>query len=93
MIIKAVIQEFNGGRYGKMGERIALVEPKFFKNGKMIKSDFHEVAEIETIKKGYGYGYCAHSQRIKEVLEVVEDDGLEYELIEEFANRKILQLK
>lgn len=38
MKIKALIREFNGGRYGRSGEYIAIVEPQLFKNGKIKKA-------------------------------------------------------
>ena len=70
--IKAVIQEFNGGKYGKMGEYVAIVKPQYFKNGNMKKSGFTVDKIIETRKKGYGYSGCAHAERIAKVLEIIE---------------------
>lgn len=72
MRIKALIREYNGGRYGKMGEYIAIVEPQLFKNGKIKKSGFKLIKYIETVKSGYRYGNATHNESIREVLEVLE---------------------
>lgn len=66
--IIALIKEYNGGRYGTMGVSVARVEPTFFKNGKIKKMHFHIVEELKTLKKGYGYGNCVHTEVIDRIL-------------------------
>lgn len=70
--VKAVIREYNSGRYGRMGEYIAIVEPQYFKNGNIKKSGFTVIETIEQIKKGYGYGNCKHSEVIHDILEIIK---------------------
>lgn len=70
--VKAVIREFNGGRYGKAGEYIAIVELCYFKNGKFKKTDFRLVEFVERTKKGYGCGNCRHTESIEDILEIVD---------------------
>ena len=70
--VKARIREFNGGKYGRSGEYIAIIEPEYFKNGNYKKGSFRVVERLETIKKGYGYGSCTHSEQIADILEVIE---------------------
>ena len=70
--VKAVIREFNGGRYGRPGEYIAIIEPEYFKNGNFKKGSFHVVERLQTVRKGYGYGNCSHSEQIADILAVIE---------------------
>jgi hypothetical protein len=72
MKIKAIIEEYNGGKYGRPGEYIAVVEPAFFKNGKIKKTGFNVIQLIEITKSGYGYGNATHAERIKTVLEYID---------------------
>lgn len=69
--IKAVIREFNGGRYGKSGEYVAIVEPEYFKNGNYKKQTFRTIEVLEVRKKGYGYGNCNHSEQIADIIEIL----------------------
>ena len=70
--VKAIIREYNGGKYGRTGEYIAIVKPHYFKNGNYKKQSFDVVEVIEVIKKGYGYSGCNHSEQIADILEIVE---------------------
>lgn len=72
MKVKALIKCYSGGKYGRIGEYIAIVEPKFFKNGNMIKTGFHVVEILETIKKGYHFPTARYTESIAEVLEEVK---------------------
>lgn len=69
-LLKVRFTTYNGGRYGKTGEYIAIIKPVYKSNGEIKKTDFEIVEILQTIKKGYGYGYgnavTAHS--IKEIL-------------------------
>ena len=70
--IKAVIEEYNGGKYGRKGEYLAIIKPRFFKNGGIIRSNFEVVERLETIKKGYAAsGNATHAERIGSI--IVED--------------------
>ena len=70
--VKAVIEEYNGGRYGRKGEYVAIIKPEFFKNGKIIRSNFKVIERLETIKKGYAAsGNATHSERIGSI--IIED--------------------
>ena len=69
--VKAIIQEYNGGKYGRMGEYVAIIKPCFFKNGKIIRSQFEVVETLETLKKGYRYGNATYSERIGTI--IIED--------------------
>ena len=73
MKVKAKIGVYNGGRYGRNGEYIAVIEPRFFKNGNMKKSDFKVIETLEITKKGYNYGNAPCSESIKEIIEVLEN--------------------
>ena len=70
--VKAVIREFNGGRYGKTGEYVAIVELRYFKNGKFKKTNFRLVEFIERTIWGYGCGNCRHTESITDILEIVD---------------------
>lgn len=71
-LIKARITVYNGGRYGRPDEFIAIIKPEYFKNGKIKKTDFTIIEELERIKKGYNYGgIAASSAVISEILEVL----------------------
>lgn len=68
--MKARIQVFCGGRYGRSGEYIAEIIPEYFKNGNMKRTKFQVVAKtIEVTKKWYKYGNATVSERIKEIIE------------------------
>lgn len=70
--IKARITVYNGGRYGRPDEFIAIIKPEYFKNGNIKKSDFTIIEELETIKKGYNYGGIATSSVvISEIIEIL----------------------
>lgn len=72
--IKARITEYNGGRYGRSGEYVAIIEPQYFKNGNMRKSDFRVVEVLEIRRKGYRANCCAtHTESIAEVMEIIEN--------------------
>lgn len=62
------IAVYNGGSYGRKGEYIAEVMPKFFKNGNMKKSDFVVVNVVEVLKKGYKYGTAKSVETIEEII-------------------------
>lgn len=68
MKVKAIIETYSGGRYGRSGEYIAIVEPQFFKNGNMKKTNFNVVETLETIKKGYRHHCANYSERIYKVM-------------------------
>lgn len=71
-LIKARITVYNGGRYGRPDEFIAIIKPEYFKNGNIKKTDFTIIEELETIKKGYNYGgIAATSAVISEILGVL----------------------
>ena len=72
--IIARIREFNGGRYGRTGESIAIIEPEYFKNGEVKHSIFRRIETLETLKKGYSYAGASHNEQIIEILEVVENE-------------------
>lgn len=69
--IKALIREWNGGRYGKSAEYIAVIEPEYFKNGSIKKGSFRVIEVLETTKKGYRYGNANHSEQIADILEIL----------------------
>lgn len=67
--VKAIIEEYNGGRYGRKGKYLAIIKPEFFKNGKIIRSNFKVIERLETIKKGYAAsGNAIHSERIGSII-------------------------
>lgn len=67
----ATVEVFNGGRYGKPEIFKALIEPSYFNNGKMKKTDFTIVKRLETIKKGYNFNNIArNSMRIGDIEDV-----------------------
>lgn len=66
--VKARIKTYNGGKFGKSGEYVAIIIPKYFKNGNLKKSDFEVVEVLEIIKKDYGYKTATHSETIAEIL-------------------------
>lgn len=68
MKVTALIETYSGGKYGRPGEYIAIVEPQFFKNGKMKKSNFKVIQVLETIKKGYHHHCANYSERIAKVM-------------------------
>lgn len=72
MKVKALIETYSGGKYGRPGKYIAIVEPQFFKNGNMKKTGFTVIEKIETIKKGYHHQCANYSERIAEILEEME---------------------
>ena len=67
-LLKVRYTTYNGGRYGKNGEYIAIIKPRYFANGNIKKQDFEVVEILETIRKEYGYGNCNHSKSIKEII-------------------------
>ena len=70
--VKAMIYEYNGGRYGRTGKYIAMITPKYFKNGNLKKGDFIEHDVVEIIQKGYNYGNAKSSKSIQYI---IEDQG------------------
>ena len=68
--VKAIIAEYNGGRYGRSGEYIAIIKPEYFNNGNMKAGGFTVIEKLETIRAGYGYPGANHNESIKEILEV-----------------------
>ena len=71
-LIKARITVYNGGRYGRPDEFIAIIKPEYFKNGNIKKTDFTIIEELETIKKGYNYGGNATSSAvISEIIDIL----------------------
>ena len=71
-LIKARITVYNGGKYGRPDEFIAIIKPEYFKNGNIKKTDFTIIEELETIKKGYNYGGNATSSAvISEIIEIL----------------------
>ena len=70
MKVKAIIREYNGGRYGRMGEYVAIIEPAFFKNGEMKKTGFSVIEKLEVTKNGYrANGNATHTESIYKVIE------------------------
>ena len=69
--LKVLIEVYNGGRYGKPGKYIAIVEPCYFKNGKLMTTKFKHIQTVEVISNGYNYGNATTSERIVEVLEEI----------------------
>ncbi len=67
----AKISVWFGGKYGRMGEYIAEIKPKFFKNGNMKKSDFTVVKEVETIKEGYRA--CISATKTETIKEIIKE--------------------
>lgn len=70
----AKIREFNGGRYGRMGEYIAKVKPEYFKNGNVKSTIFTKLETLETIKKGYRCSNAKQSEQIVLIIEIVDED-------------------
>lgn len=68
-MIKALIRTYSGGKWGRSGEYIAIVEPKYFKNGNMQKSGFRVIEKLEVLKRGYHHPCANYSESIAEVLE------------------------
>ena len=66
-LTRVKVQEFVTGRYGKCGEFIADVKLKYFKNGKVKKTDFELVKIVETIKDSHGFG-----KRTMRILEIYQ---------------------
>lgn len=74
MKVKALIEVkvFGNSRYNRNGMYYAIIEPEFFKNGKMKKTGFKEVERLSVIKDWYDK-FAAHtSYSIVEVLEEVD---------------------
>lgn len=69
--VKAKINEYNGGKYGRSGQYIAIIKPEYFKNGNIKAQSFTVIEKVETIKKGYNYGTATHSESICDVLEIL----------------------
>ena len=75
MKAKAIINVYNGGKYGRMGQYIAIIEPVFFKNGKMKKTGFRTIEVIEQIKKGYrATNNATQTESIGEIIEIYNDE-------------------
>lgn len=72
--VKAVVNQYNGGKYGRSGQYIAIIEPEYFKNGNYKKQSFNVVEVLKVVKKGYGYGNCNHSEQIADILEILGDE-------------------
>lgn len=71
--MKAVIREYNGGKYGRTGEYIADITPKYFKNGKMMKTGFIVNEVLEVVKKGYrATSNATHTESIWKVIDEEE---------------------
>lgn len=68
MKVKATIETWSGGKYGRPGEYVAIVEPYFFKNGNMKKTGFRVIKTLEIIKKGYHHQCANYSERIAKVM-------------------------
>lgn len=67
-IVTARIKTYAGGQYGRSGEYIARIIPRYFKNGKMVKSDFQIIEVLEVIKKGYHYPTARYEEKIDGIL-------------------------
>ena len=67
--VLAIINEYNGGKWGRSGQYAAIIKPHYFKNGNIKRQSFTVVEVVETIKKGYGYGGCNHSESICAILD------------------------
>ena len=61
---KALIKEWNGGRYGKMGEYVALIDVELKPNGEPYKTKFEVLEVLEVKTKGYRYGNACSSRSI-----------------------------
>lgn len=68
MKVIAKINEWNGGNYGRSGQYVAIIEPEYFKNGKMKKTGFKVIEHLETIKNGNRYNGALHSESIGEII-------------------------
>ena len=68
--VKAVINVFNGGKYGKNGQYVAIIKPEYFGNGNIKHQSFTVVEELETLKRGYSYGSARQRESIGEILEI-----------------------
>jgi len=73
-MIKARIKTWSGGKYGRCGEYIAIVQPEYFKNGKIKKTDFKVIKTLGTVKKGYHHQCANYSESIAEVIEDFGND-------------------
>lgn len=68
--MKAIIREYNGGKWGRMGEYIADITPQYFKNGNMKKTGFRVNKVYEVTKKGYRVNCNAtHTESIWKIIE------------------------
>ena len=67
----ALINTYNGGRYGRSGQYKAVIKPIYFKNGNYKQQNFVVIERLETIRKEYGYSGCNHSESIAEILDIL----------------------
>jgi hypothetical protein len=71
-LIKARITVYNGGKYGRPDEFIAIIKPEYFKNGNIKKSNFTIIEKLQTIKQGYNFrGSAISSAVISEIIEIL----------------------
>lgn len=90
--IIAIVEEYNCGRYGKKGIKIAEVSPVFFKNGKMKKSGCKTIRTIREIQKGYRYGNAVSSERITHIYirDIPDEDGNIYLQADDISDGSLL---
>ena len=67
----AKISVYCSGKCGSSGEYVAEIIPQYFKNGKMKKSGFIVLKEIETIKKAYCYGNATKTETVTEIIKEI----------------------
>ena len=71
--IIAKIREINGGRHGRTGESVAVVEPEYFANGEIKRSVFRRINTINVLKVPFSpKKNTKHYEQIIEVIEIIE---------------------
>lgn len=65
--VYAQINTYYGGKWAKQREEICEIEPRFFSNGNMKKSDFKVISEFQLIAKGYQPKNSNQNSSIKEI--------------------------
>ena len=70
--VKALINEYNGGKWGRDGQYIAIIKPKYHNNGDYARNLFEVVEVVEVIKQGYRYTKRGNCEHIVDVLEIIE---------------------
>lgn len=70
--VKALINEYNGGKWGRDGQYIAIIEPKYYNNGDYARHLFKVVEVLEVVKQGYRYTKHGNCEQIYEILDIIE---------------------